>query len=164
MAEPEETEEEAAPKRSNKPLLIGFFLALVLGGGGFYAVWSGLLLAPADHAMEEMPEELIVAGPLPDVVFVPIQPLVVNIGSGSTARHLLFRAELEVKRGAEGDVNMLLPRVTDVLNSYLRAVDISELERRTALIRLRAQMLRRVQVVTGEGRVNDLLIMEFVIN
>jgi len=32
------------------------------------------------------------------------------------------------------------------------------------LLRLRSQMLRRVQVVTGEGRVRDLLIMEFVLN
>ena len=144
MAEPEESEEEEAPKRSKKPLLIGVVLAFLLGGGGFYTVWSGLILAPTDHAGDETAEEVIVAGPLPDVVFVPIQPLVVNIGSGSSGRHLLFRAELEVKRSAEKDVVTLLPRVTDVLNSYLRAVDISELERRTALIRLRAQMLRRV--------------------
>ena len=32
------------------------------------------------------------------------------------------------------------------------------------LVRLRAQMLRRVQMVTGEGRVRDLLITEFVLN
>jgi len=163
MAEPEEIQEEAPAKRSKKPLLIGVVLAVLLGGGGFFAVWSGIILAPSGSADEEMIAE-IVAGPLPDIVFVPIQPLVVNIGSGASARHLLFRAELEVKRQAEEDVILLLPRVTDVLNSYLRAVDIQELERRTALSRIRAQMLRRVQVVTGEGRVNDLLVMEFVIN
>ena len=32
-----------------------------------------------------------------------------------------------------------------------------------ALTRLRAQMLRRVQIVTGPDNVNDLLIMEFVL-
>ena len=31
-------------------------------------------------------------------------------------------------------------------------------------VRLRGQMLRRVQLVVGDGRVNDLLIMEFVLN
>lgn len=51
-----------------------------------------------------------------------------------------------------------------MLNGYLRAVETSELEQRAALVRMRAQMLRRVQVVTGEGRVRDLLIMEFVLN
>jgi flagellar FliL protein len=51
-----------------------------------------------------------------------------------------------------------------VLNTYLRALSIADLEESTALVRLRAQMLRRVQIVTGEGRINDLLIMEFVLN
>jgi flagellar FliL protein len=31
-------------------------------------------------------------------------------------------------------------------------------------MRLRGQMLRRVQAVVGEGRVNDLLVMEFVLD
>ena len=52
----------------------------------------------------------------------------------------------------------------DVLNSYLRAVAVSDLEDPSALVSLRAQMLRRIQLVTGEGRVRDLLIMEFVLS
>ena len=54
---------------------------------------------------------------------------------------------------------MLMPRIQDVLNSYLRAVEVRQLEDPSALLRLRAQMLRRVQIVTGEGRVRDLLIL-----
>ena len=54
--------------------------------------------------------------------------------------------------------------ILDVLNGYLRAVEMRELEDPSALVRLRAQMLRRVQIVTGEGRVRDLLVTEFVIN
>ena len=163
MAEPEENESEETPKRSKKPLLIGVVLALLLGGGGFYAVWSGMILAPemGTDTVMEMAEPV---GPIPDVTFVPIQPIVVNIGPQGSTRHLRFQAQLEVNRDAADEVTLLLPRVTDVLNGYLRAVDLVELEQRTALIRLRAQMLRRVQVVTGEGRVRDLLIMEFVIN
>ena len=49
-------------------------------------------------------------------------------------------------------------------DGYLRALQTSDVENPSALARLRAQMLRRVQIVTGQGRVNDLLIMEFVIN
>jgi flagellar FliL protein len=50
------------------------------------------------------------------------------------------------------------------LNGYLRALEAGDLEDRSALTRLRGQMLRRVKMVTGRGRVNDLLIMEFVLN
>ena len=61
-------------------------------------------------------------------------------------------------------MTQLTPRVMDVLNSYLRAVEVSDLEDPSALIGLRAQMLRRIQLVTGDGRVRDLLIMEFVLS
>ena len=53
-------------------------------------------------------------------------------------------------------MKLIMPRVTDVLNGYLRAVEVRDLEDPTALSRLRAQMLRRVQMVSGEGRVLDL--------
>lgn len=166
MAETEDQEDEKPKKRSIVPFLVGVILALVLGGGGFVAVWSGMILAPSDQMEDDahVEEDVTDFLPLPDVVFVPVKPLVVNIGAGSQSRHLRFQAQLEVRRGAESDVEVMLPRVIDVLNGYLRAVDASELEQRTALARLRAQMLRRVQVVTGEDRVRDLLIMEFVLN
>ena len=58
-----------------------------------------------------------------------------------------------------------MPRVLDVLNTYLRAVDVKRPRgRRPRCARLRAQMLRRIQVVTGEGMVRDLLVTEFVLN
>ena len=166
MAEPDALEDQESKKRSKKPLLIGVVLALLLGGGGFYAVWSGLILASSDHAMDDgvVDDGITSMSPLPDVVFIPVKPIVVNIGAENQSRHLRFQAELEVNRQFERDVSQMLPRVVDVLNGYLRAVDVNELEQRTALVRLRAQMLRRVQVVTGEDRVRDLLIMEFVLN
>ncbi|MCB2115642.1 MAG: flagellar basal body-associated FliL family protein [Rhodobacteraceae bacterium] len=154
--------EEAPKKSSKKPLLIGLVLMLALGGGGFYSVYSGLILGghAQDHAAAEaeVPVEA-----LPDIAFVPIDPLVVSLGT-ETGRYLHFSGQMEVAKAHQPDVTLLLPRVSDVLNGYLRAVDTAELEDPVALVRLRAQMLRRVQMVTGEGRVRDLLITEFVIN
>jgi len=164
MAEEQTAGEEDAPKKKSRlPLLIGMVLALALGGGGFYSVYTGMLLTPPamkDHEGESDSK----ARPLPQVAFVPVDPLVINLGGASASRHLKFRAELEVEPAYESEVSGLLPRVTDVLNGYLRAVSVSELQEPTALIKLRAQMLRRIQIVTGEGRVRDLLIMEFVLN
>ncbi len=164
MADEETTEEDEPKKGSKKPLVVGLILAVLLGGGAFYAVWSGMILAPAtEHAAVE-DTEVAPDEPLPDVVFVPVPPLIVNVGDGNIKRHLRFQAQLEVARSSEQDVIKLMPRVVDVLNGYLRAVETAELEERTALIRLRAQMLRRIQVVAGTGRIKDLLIMEFVLN
>lgn len=169
MADAKETvdgaQEEAPKKKGKKGLLIGIVLALVLGGGGFFAVYSGLLLggneASASHEADAHGATLT---ELPPVGFVALEPLVISLGRSAANRHLRFRAELEVTPGAEDDVSKLIPRVMDVLNSYLRAVAVTDLEDPGALITLRAQMLRRIQLVTGEGRVRDLLIMEFVLN
>lgn len=152
--------EGGVAKRSKLPLLLGVVLALVLGGAGFYATWSGLLLggheetAPGDAA----------PGPLAGIAFVPLETMVISLGSASGSRHLRFTAQVEVVESAAADVALLQPRILDVLNSYLRAIDIASIEDPTAMARLRAQMLRRIQIVTGDGRVRDLLITEFVLN
>jgi flagellar FliL protein len=145
--------------RSKKPLLIGALLSLVLGGGGFYAVWSGLILGTTDHTESEAGP-----GPLQGIAFVPMDTMVVSLGPESGSEHLRFTAQVEVTEAAVADVTLLKPRILDVLNSYLRAIDTASIEDPQAMARLRAQMLRRVQIVTGEGRVRDLLITEFVLN
>ena len=163
MSEEVETEEPVESKRSKFPLILGLVLALAGGGGGFFAVYSGMLLSGDSGPAEEKAKAEPV-GVLPDVAFVPIDPMVVSVGSAASNQHLRFRAQLEVFSQYRQDVEMLIPRVVDVLNGYLRALETADLEAPSALVRLRAQMLRRVQIVTGQGRVKDLLIMEFVLN
>ncbi len=156
-----ETEEE--PKKSSKlPLILGVVFALVGGGGGFFAAWSGLIFGP-EKSENAGKEETPGASESLDIAYVAIDPLVISLPNSSSARHLKFRAHLEVPLGSEEAVGKVVPRVVDVLNSYLRALEPSMLEDPAALARLRAQMLRRVQVVTGPGKVRDLLIMEFVL-
>lgn len=161
MSEASPSEVEAKPRRSKLPLLLGLVLMLVLGGGGFYAVYSGLLLGGPG---EDAPEAAAELEPLPDVAFVAIEPLVVSLGKDAGGRHLRFAAQIEVPRAHEQEVRSIVPRLVDVMNTYLRAVDISHMEESTALIRMRAQLLRRLQLVAGEGRVRDVLVTEFVIN
>jgi flagellar protein FliL len=98
------------------------------------------------------------------VAFVPVDPLIISLGEGGSGQHLRFAATLEVAPEHEDEVVLLKPRIIDVLNGYLRAVEVARLEDPAALIQLRAQMLRRIQIVTGEGRVRDLLVTEFVLN
>lgn len=150
-------------KRSRMPLIIGIILALAGGGGGYYATTSGMILSAESGREKESDPHHIDAMPT-DVSYVEVDPLTISLRAPSNSRHLVFRASLEVDPATISEVQKLLPRVTDVLNSYLRALDPAEFEEASALTRLRAQMLRRVQVVTGAGKVNDLLIMEFVLN
>ena len=165
------TAEASPPKKSKLPLLVGLVLALVLGGGGFYAVQSGLLGgAGGDHGATDGHGEAAAdaghgaAGPMPAVAFVPLQPLLVSLNHTDPPRQLRFEGTLEVAPDHAGEVETLMPRIMDVMNSYLRAVEMEDLRDPAALLRFRAQMLRRVQVVTGDGRVEDLLVTSFLVN
>lgn len=164
--------EDAAPKDAPKrrkrlliPLVIGVILAALGGGGGFWAVTSGPFAPATDPPESATAEADSPPPPAPVAVsFVPLETLVVSLGPGETSRHLMFTAELEVPPAHAEEVAHLSPRVLDVLNSYLRVIEIAELSDPASLGRLRAQMLRRIQIVTGTGRVQDLLVTQFVVN
>ncbi len=159
-----ETETEQKSKGGGlMGIVAGLVAAMILGAGGFYATYSGMVsvkgASPGQEKRQAAPESAD-----PGVAFVALEPLVVSLAHSQTNRHLRFTAELEVAPSAEKEVKLLTPRVLDVLNGYLRAVDPRDIEDPASLARLRAQMLRRVQVVTGKGLVRDLLITEFVLN
>lgn len=170
-----------APKGGKKGLLFGVIGAAVLGGAGFYGIYSGMISpnlltggggsnAEASGHGEASSGEggghgaAAGTGPLAGIAFVPMDPITISLPPGSSARHLRFTGQLEVGPEQSAAVTQLMPRILDVLNTYLRAVEVRDLEQPAAIPRLRAQMLRRIQVVTGEGKVRDLLITEFILN
>ncbi|MDR0807833.1 MAG: flagellar basal body-associated FliL family protein, partial [Gemmobacter sp.] len=135
---------------------IGAVLAILAGGGAFWVVREGIAL-PGGGDFQP-------AAPLPDITFVPVDPVVISLGAAGANRLLKMTTQIEVAKNHTSEVVMLMPRILDVINSYLRTVDVAQLQDPTALVRIRAQLLRRIQVVTGEGRVRDLLVTEFVLN
>lgn len=159
MADADMSQDAAPKKKSKLPLILGLVLFLALGGGGFFAVYSGMILG---HETAEAGVEHV--GDLPAIAFVPLEPVTITLGDLASNNHLRFAAQLEVNLAYQADVVLLAPRILDVINGYLRAVEVGELGDPNALVRLRSQMLRRIQIVTGEGRVRDLLVTEFVLN
>lgn len=167
-----EVPEEPA-KSGKKPLIIGLVLALAGAGGGYFAAASGLLpiLPGASHESADgegahgaAPDHQAAPEPMPEVAFVALEPMVISLNHAQHVQHLRFRAQLEVVKEYQSEVETLVPRVMDVMNSYLRALEVKDFADPIALTRLRAQMLRRIQIVTGSGRVRDLLIMDYVLN
>lgn len=159
-----EAPDASASRGSKKPLLIGLALALLGAGGGFFATQSGVLGfgGSAQFRVDDAAITPNDAGPA--FAFVAIEPLIISLPGTNGREHLRFAAQLEVDPGAVAAVEAIKPRIVDILNGYLRAVRIEELEDPTALLRLRAQMLRRIHVVAGPEQVKDLLIMEFVLS
>jgi flagellar FliL protein len=163
---------DAAPKGRSKGPLVGLLLGLLLGGASFGVIYTGLLdptalLGGGGHGGPAAPhggEANGGHGGADAGTFLPLAPITVSLAPNQTARHLRFTAQIEAAPGAMETVAAAEPRIIDVLNSYLRAVDVAELEDPTTMPRLRAQMLRRVQLVGGGEAVRDILITEFILN
>ncbi|CTQ49087.1 flagellar basal body-associated FliL family protein [Jannaschia donghaensis] len=139
--------------------LIAVVLALGLGGGGFYATHSGLLLGSPDMASD--PNDGSDNGPAAPI-YLELDPMMISVGDAGSIRQMRFRAVLQLEKG-HANVAALQPRILDIFSTYLRAVSVTRLEDPTALLDLRAQLLRRVQLLAGDGSVSDLLIIDFVI-
>ena len=153
-----ESDDAPEPKKGKGGLIVALIGALVAGGGGFAATYLGTLDGLLGRGSPS------IAIPEKTYRFVPLDTLVVTLGPQARSRALRMTAQLEVAPEAEDAVAEMVPRILDVLNGYLRAVDEDELEDPAALALLRAQMLRRIQVVVGDGLVRDLLILEFILS
>ena len=98
------------------------------------------------------------------VAFVNLEPLVISLGPNASSQYLKISITLETTTDNKKNVEHFIPKFRDVLNTYLRAVDEGDIVEPAAMIRLRAQMLRRIQLVAPSGAVHNILITDFVLN
>lgn len=159
-------DEEAAPKKSRKPMLIGLILFVLLGGGGFYATFSGMLSVSElmggssesddDQAADEHPDGHAFA-------FASIGEMVIPLGPKANSDFLILEAEVEVSPGEKEGIEAQMPRIRDMFNTYLRAVEARDLEAQDATLRLRAHLLRRIGVLVAPLEARDLLFTTFIL-
>lgn len=146
------------PKSGKIPIILGLALSLPALAAGFWLTWSGVITpggTPGAH------QGSTTGGA---VSYIELDPLVVALNPGGRSRHLRLTSQLEVESGARAAVEALRPRILDMMNSYLSALTLGELEAQSSMIRLRAHLLRRIALIAGDGQVRDLLITEFVLN
>ena len=146
---------------SNKWVFLSLALALVGIGGGFFAVYSGVV--PIGSMVGAKTDHHVAAIETPKVAFVPIPPLIVTLPPEAEHSHLRFSGPIEVPKQFEEDVAFLMPRIQDLMNGYLRALRAADIEGAGAIFRIRLHLLRRIMMVVGEEKVKGLLITEFIL-
>ncbi len=154
---PAETPDAAQKKSVLRPVLFGSLAAILLGGGAFYAVFTGLILSEQQTSSPSQPSAA-------ETVFIAIEPITVSPPPERGARFIRLAVQIEAPVDSQAEVKRLTPRFVDMINTYLHAVDLDDLRQPAALIRLRSQLLRRTQLIAGEGHVSDVLITEFIID
>ena len=159
-------EGEAAPAKglkrflTKKMLMIAVpALVLVLGGGGGAAYF---FLKPHDAKAK-----VADAPPLtpPQVAFSDVPDILVNIQSNDgTPAYLKLSLSLELDNDLEKTgMTALMPRLVDQFQAYLRELRLDDLKGSAGVLRLKEELLRRVNVAAAPYKVRDVLLKQMII-
>ena len=160
--EDEDTKDgEAAPPKKNfltkKRLMIAVpVLALLLAGAGAGAYF--FLAGPKPAASGD-------AAPPPQVAYSDVDDLLVNIQSpDSTPVYLKLSVALELDDDtAKAGVAVLMPRVRDAFEAYLRELRIDDLKGSEGVMRLKEELLRRAAIAAAPYHVRDVLLKQMIV-
>jgi flagellar FliL protein len=140
----------------------GALLVLLLGGGAaYYFLFTGSDDAvPGDQTAEaDLP---IIA---PTVAFMDIPDLIVNIQSADgTPAYLKLGVSLEIANAEQKPgLQAVMPRVVDQFQSYLRELRIDDLKGSAGVLRLKEELLRRINVAATPYKIRDVLLKEMIV-
>jgi flagellar FliL protein len=148
------TKEPPVKGGSRRMMLIGGGAVLLLGAGGGAAFWLGLV------PMSSAPPEPVEVLP----TFVDVPEIVANLNTaGRRQTFVRAKARFEVARPQDAAlVQASMPRLLDMLATYLRETRPEELRSSVGLQRLRDEIIARANVATRPGVVTDILFVELV--
>jgi flagellar FliL protein len=135
-------------------------LVLVLAGGGTGAYF--LLFKKSESAQAKADEVPLTP---PKVAFSDMQDILVNIQSNDgTPAYLKLGVSLELEDDAQKTaIQPLMPRITDQFQAYLRELRLDDLKGSAGVLRLKEELLRRVNVAAAPYHVRDVLLKEMIV-
>jgi len=155
-----------------KLIVAGGLLVVLAGGGGAYYFLGGSA-APEEHA-EGAPAEAAhgahgAAAPseLPPehAAFFDVPDIVVNIQTAdSTPAFLKLAVALELDNvEARAAIEPVMPRVIDQFQTYLRELRVEDVRGSMGVMRLKEELLRRVNLAAAPTPVRDVLLKEMIV-
>jgi len=161
---PAKETDEASPKKKGE--FIGSFVTLIaLGAASFGTVFMlpGNDPAPmADHTEEaEHKEAETKLDFSEDTAFLELSPLTISLQDNS--RLLKIGITLETLAGEEDYIDPDNPKIRDAFMGYLRALRLEQIEDAAFMAQMRAQLLRRAQLILGVENVRGILITDFLV-
>ena len=138
-------------------------LVLLLGSGAglYFFVFSGS--GKSEQAnVAEAPQ--FPATP-PQVAYYDVPDLIVNIqNSDGSPAYLKLSLALELYSGDEkAGLQALMPRIIDQFQGYLRELRVDDIKGSAGVMRLKEEMLRRINVAAAPYRVRDVLLKEMIV-
>ena len=142
-------------------------LLLVLGGGGA-GLYFFVLSAPAeDPAVAEAASVKTEQDKLPpeQAAFLDIPDIIVNIQTpDSTPAYFKLSVSLELDKADEkATIEPEMPRIIDQFQGYLRELRVEDIRGSAGVMRLKEELLRRVNLAAAPTPVRDVLLKEMIV-
>ena len=153
-----------APKKGKGGLIGQLALMLALGGASFATVLflPSNEMPPAHGAADTADEEK--ADPEYDLnretAFSALTPLTLTLQNGT--RLLKIGITLETAYDADS-IDPDDPKIKDAFTGYLRALKVDQVQDAAFMAQMRAQLLRRAQLIHGKDTVYSVLITDFLV-
>lgn len=166
MAENTADAETAQTKKSGGNIVTWAILAIVSAACSFGVVFfltpSGTAEAPA---CVEVASNAPYSAPLAteDQEYVALEELIVTIGNEPATRFVKMQTQIVTTKGNADKIKKAEPMLADAFITYLRAVELSDLETAGFYPRMREQLGRRAELVLGGDVSNGVLITEFLL-
>ena len=141
-------------------------LLVVLGGGGaafyFFGMSSG---KSAEEAAAESVKTESDKLPAEKAAFFDIPDIIVNIQTpDSTPAYLKLSVALELEKiEAKATIEPVLPRIVDQFQTYLRELRVEDIRGSAGVMRLKEELLRRVNLAVAPTPVRDVLLKEMIV-
>jgi flagellar FliL protein len=158
----DKTEEPAKKKGKGKLVLIAVPVLLLLLGVGLW--FSGVL--PHMLGMDKHEEPVAEASkPPPPPTFIDVPEMVANLNSGAhKSSYVKLNARVEVPKPEDADkVKAAMPRLQDMMQTYLREMRPEELRGSAGIYRLREELLVRANAAVAPAKVSDVLFTQMLI-
>jgi len=142
-------------------------LLLVLGGGGA-GLYFFVLSAPAEdpavaeaRSVKTEPDKL----PPAQAAFLDIPDIIVNIQTpDSTPAYLKLSVTLELDKVEEkATIEPVMPRIIDRFQGYLRELRVEDIRGSAGVMRLKEELLRRVNLAAAPTPVREVLLKEMIV-
>ena len=171
-------EGEAPPRRSRRRLIIFIavpilIVVIALAAAYFTGMLNSLLgggkadKTEAPAAAAQAPAAGKEGVPGTGTVFYDMPEILVNLNSQGQARKqnfLKIRVSLELQSPLDvPKVEAVMPRIVDNFQVYLRELRVDDLQGSAGMLRLREELLSRVNVAIKPAKVNDVLFKEILV-
>ncbi len=118
-----------------------------------------------DHGGKVPEQKGISAGPN-GTVYYEFPSFLVNLNMTDAKRATFLKATIQLELQGTDDIekiDLLKPRLTDIINTYLRELRPSDINGSAGLFRLKEELLVRVNQVADPVKINDILFKEVLV-